>query len=154
MRKVSRSALVAYSAGEMFDLVSDVESYPVFLPWCSGARVYSREDRAGLIIIDGAVEMRRAGLRRWFRTENTLLRPESIEMHLVDGPFESLSGGWRFKHLGDLGSKVSLELEFEFDSRVANRLIGPFFVEICNTLVDAFTRRAEQVYGLRGPGDG
>jgi len=149
MREVSRSALVPYSSGEMFDLVGDVESYPGFLPWCSDARVHSREERDGIVFVDGAVEMRRAGLRRWFRTENRLLRPESIEMELIEGPFRTLSGGWRFRSIGETGSKVSLDLEFEFDSRVTNRLIGPFFVEICNSLVDAFTRRAQQVYGDR-----
>ena len=147
MRKVSRSALVPYSAEQMFDLVGDVESYPDFLPWCSAAKVHSRIQRAdGAVVVDGGVEMRRAGLRRWFRTENLLTRPESIDMQLIDGPFRQLAGGWHFRQLGDAGSKVALDLEFEFDSRVTNRLIGPFFVEICNTLVDAFTRRAEQVY--------
>ena len=147
MRKVSRSALVPHSAGQMFDLVCDVESYPDFLPWCSDARVHSRFQREdGAVVVDGGVEMRRAGLRRWFRTENVLIRPESIDMQLIEGPFQQLSGGWQFLQLGEAGSKVSLDLEFEFDSAVTNRLIGPFFVEICNTLVDAFTRRAEQFY--------
>ena len=151
MRKVSRSALVPYSAAQMYSLVADVESYPDFLPWCSDAKVHSREEkREGnrkLSIVEGSVEMRRVGLRRRFRTRNTLIENEAIDMQLVDGPFSELAGGWGFQALGEAGSKVSLDLEFEFDSRVTDRLLGPFFEDICNSLVDAFVQRADALFG-------
>ena len=145
MRKVSRSALVPYSAAQMFSLVSDVEAYPEFLPWCSDAVVHSHKGD----VVEGTLEMQRVGLKQRFRTRNILLENESIDMGLVDGPFKRLSGGWRFQELGDAGSKVSLELEFEFESRLADGLMGPFFEEICNSLVGAFVQRADALYGRR-----
>lgn len=143
MRKVSRSALVPYSAEQMYVLVEDVESYPQFLPWCGNATLHWRDGD----VLEGSVEMHVAGLRRRFRTRNRMREYEAIEMELVDGPFSHLSGGWQFKSLDHLGCKVSLQVEFEIESRTTNRLLGRYFEDICNSLVDAFVRRAEGIYG-------
>ena len=150
MRKVSRSALVPYSAEQMYILVEDVESYPDFLPWCSGAVLHWREGD----LLEGSVEMHVAGLRRSFRTRNVMRAYEAIDMELVEGPFTHLSGGWHFKPLDHLGCKVSLAVEFEVESRATNRLLGRYFEEICNSLVDAFVTRANDIYGADGAGDG
>jgi len=150
MRKVSRCALVPYSAAQMYVLVEDVESYPDFLPWCSAAVLHWREGD----LLEGSVEMHVAGLRRSFRTRNVMRAHEAIDMELVEGPFTHLSGGWHFKPLDQLGCKVSLAVEFEVKSRATNRLLGRYFEEICNSLVDAFVRRANDIYGVDGAGDG
>ena len=144
MRKVSRSALVPFSAEDMYALVEDVDSYPTFLPWCSDVEVHYREGN----VVEATLELHRGKLSKRFRTRNTLNPKESMELALVGGPFRHLSGGWRFQPLGESGSKVSLELEFEFDSRLLDMMIGAFFEDICNSLVDAFTQRAREVYGL------
>jgi len=146
MRTVSRSAIVPYSAAQMYTLVEDVESYPQFLPWCSNATLHWRHGD----VLEGSVEMNRAGLRRSFRTRNVMRPDEAIEMVLVEGPFSHLAGGWTFKALGRLGCKVSLNVEFDIKSRTTDRLLGSYFEGICNSLVDAFVRRAEQMYGMRG----
>ena len=142
MRIINRSAIVPYSASQMYRLVEDVESYPDFLPWCSDAILHWREGD----ILEGSVEMHRAGLRRSFRTRNTMRQNAAIEMTLVDGPFSHLAGGWHFMALGDSGCKVSLNVEFEVSSRTTNRLFGRYFEDICNSLVDAFVRRASEMY--------
>ena len=98
-------------------------------------------------VLEGSVEMHLAGLRRSFRTRNRMREYEAIEMELVDGPFSHLSGGWQFKALDNLGCKVSLEVEFEVKSTTTNRLLGRYFEDICNSLVDAFVRRAGNIYG-------
>lgn len=143
MRKVSRSSLVPYSASDMYRLVEDVESYPGFLPWCTGVEVHSRDDN----VVEATLEFRRGGLRKRFRTRNAMQPGKSMDLSLVGGPFRYLSGGWQFTQLGDAGSKVALDLEFEFDSRALDIMVGPFFEDICNSLVDAFTERANAIYG-------
>jgi len=134
----------------MYVLVEDVESYPQFLPWCGGAVLHWREGD----VLEGSVEMHLAGLRRSFRTRNRMREYEAIEMELVDGPFSHLSGGWQFKALDTLGCKVSLEVEFEVKSQTTNRLLGRYFEDICNSLVDAFVRRAGDMYGSGVAGGG
>lgn len=148
MRKVHRSALVPYSDEEMFRLVDDVEAYPEFLPWCSDAVV--ERDEGDTVV--ATLELRKGGVSRRFTTRNTRRTWSAIDLALVGGPFRHLSGGWRFRDLRDEGCKVSLELEFAFDSRLVDMMFGPFFEETCNSLVDAFTRRAAQVYGSRSDG--
>lgn len=143
MRKVSRSALVPYSASEMYALVADVESYPDFLPWCSDVEVHYREGD----VVEATLELHRGGLKKRFRTRNAMHPETSMDLSLVGGPFRHLAGGWTFTPLDDAGSKVALHLEFEFDSRALDLVIGPFFEDTCNSLVDAFTRRASEVYG-------
>lgn len=127
----------------MYALVADVESYPKFLPWCSGVEVHSRSDD----IVEASLELQRAGLKKRFRTRNVLTPERSISLQLVGGPFRHLSGGWQFTPLGDAGTKVALELEFEFDNKALDLMMGAFFEDTCNSLVEAFTERAAAVYG-------
>ena len=142
MRKVNRSALVPHTADKMFSLVDDIESYPEFLPWCGGADVHYRKDN----VVEATLELHRGSFSRRFRTRNTATDRQSIAMQLVDGPFRHLAGVWSFTQLGDSGSKVALELEFEFSSRVIDVMLGSYFEDTCNSLVDAFTHRADTIY--------
>jgi len=142
LRKISRHALVTYTADEMFSLVDDIESYPEFLPWCGGAEVHFREGD----VVEATLELHRGSLSKRFRTRNTATDRQSIAMQHVDGPFRHLAGIWSFTALGDSGSKVALELEFEFSNRLIDALLGSFFEDTCNSLVDAFTRRADSIF--------
>ena len=142
MRKVSRSALVPYSAAQMYALVKDVESYPAFLPWCNDAEIHIR----GEDFIEASLELHRGRISKKFRTRNQFQEDEWLGIELVGGPFRHMSGGWVFQQLGDAGSKVTLDLEFEFDKRATDVIFGRFFEHTCNSLVDSFTKRAAQIY--------
>ncbi|MCJ7590938.1 MAG: type II toxin-antitoxin system RatA family toxin [Woeseiaceae bacterium] len=143
MRKVTRSALVPYSAGQMYALVEDVLAYPEFLPWCTGSTLHSKDYET----IEASLEMKRSGIKKTFRTRNTLQPGIAMGIALVGGPFAHLAGSWRFEQLGDDGSKVSLEMEFEFENRVTDALFGRYFEETCNSLIGSFTHRAHAIYG-------
>lgn len=147
MRTVNRSALVPYTAPQMYELVKDVESYPTFLPWCNDAEVHIREPQ----VIEASLELHHRGISKRFRTRNVLRENEMLGIELVGGPFRVLSGAWQFQALGDTGSKVSLELKFEFESRTTDIIFGRFFENICNRLVDSFTQRAAQIYAPSQP---
>lgn len=140
---IHKSALVPYSSGQMFALVDDIDSYAQFLPWCRSSRVLARESDE----VRAAVEIAHSGLHKSFTTLNRLQRDKMIEMRLVEGPFRRLEGYWRFDLLGDKACKVSLDLDFEFSSRLMGLAMGPVFTQIANTLVDAFCKRAREVYG-------
>lgn len=129
----------------MFLLVDDVESYPEFLPWCNDAEEHHRTPES----VEATLELHKGSMSSHFTTRNTRHEYEAIDLALIGGPFRHLEGGWRFRDLGDTGCKVLLELDFEFESRMVDFMFGPFFEETCNSLVDAFTRRAEAVYGGR-----
>jgi ribosome-associated toxin RatA of RatAB toxin-antitoxin module len=98
-------------------------------------------------VVDATLELQKGAISKTFTTRNSRREFESIDLALVGGPFKHLRGGWRFKDLGDDGSKVTLELEFEFESRLTDMMFGPFFEDICNSLVDAFSKRAAVVFG-------
>jgi ribosome-associated toxin RatA of RatAB toxin-antitoxin module len=145
MTAVNKSALVPYSPTEMFALVDGVERYPEFLPWCKSARVLERsgdELRATLVLSMSGVE-------KSFTTCNRNQKNKMIEISLVEGPFRHLRGFWRFDPLGEAGCKVSLDMEFEFSSRVLGLVVGPVFSQVANSLVDSFLKRAVDVYGKR-----
>ena len=143
MSIVGRSALVNHSAQQMFALVSEIESYPRFLPWCDRARVSERVQ--GRTVATLRINFR--GLKEEFTTENRDLPNECIEMRLVSGPFRSLEGSWRFTPLSDTACKVELDLRYEIASTLLARLVGLVFDEIANSLVDAFARRADEQFG-------
>jgi ribosome-associated toxin RatA of RatAB toxin-antitoxin module len=142
---VTRSVLVPYSAAEMYALVSAVETYPEFLPWCRGARVLSRDAD----MVEARIELALRGIHKAFTTCNRLQKNKMIEMRLLEGPFRHLEGYWHFDALAENSSKVLLDMEFEFATWFLDRALGPIFGQIVNTLVDAFRRRAVQVYGRR-----
>ena len=142
MRNVLRSAIVPYSAAQMYALVKDVEAYPSFLPWCNDAEVHIREEA----FIEASLELHRGRISKRFRTRNVLVENESLGIALVGGPFKHMAGGWTFQPLGDAGCKVELDLEFEFESRATDVIFGRFFENTCNSLVDSFTRQAAKIY--------
>jgi ribosome-associated toxin RatA of RatAB toxin-antitoxin module len=144
---IHRSALVPYGAHEMYELVADVESYPRFLPWCGGARVLSRDED----VVVAAVDIAYGGVHKTFTTRNLMQPGKMLEIRLVEGPFSHLHGHWRFDELGENGSRISLDLDFEFSNRLIAAAISPVFTRIANQLVDGFVRRAHERYGKRIP---
>lgn len=145
MDKIDRSALVPYSAQEMFALVSDVDSYADFLPWCSDAKTLSREDDH----IEARVEFHVGAVKRSFTTRNKHIGHSAIEIELLDGPFSHLDGVWKFVPLGTDGCRISLRLHYDFSSRMMRTVTAPVFGQIANSLVAAFQKRAVEVYGER-----
>jgi ribosome-associated toxin RatA of RatAB toxin-antitoxin module len=146
MKTVQKSVLIWYSAAEMFALVTDVASYPQFLPWCDQAEVVE-EDADGMT---AKVGISFAGLSQSFTTRNTHVKDRKVSLKLVDGPFSKLDGHWDFTPLGD-GSqracKVNFSLRYDFDNAALAALVGPVFDKIAGSMVDAFVKRATQVYG-------
>ena len=142
MKKITRTALLPYSAQQVFDLVNDVNAYPQFLPWCGGAEVVAESDSE----MTAKVTIAKAGIKQTFETRNHLVPGHRIQMNLVDGPFKSLRGEWEFKVLDVDACKILFEVEFEVNSGLLNAAIGPIFEQIANTLVDSFCERAKQVY--------
>gem|GEM_PF-4539 len=140
---VSRSAQVPYTASEMYALVADVEKYPAFLPWCRNARIREPGEDA----VEASLEIGRGPIRKTFTTRNVMTRNARIDIGLIDGPFKHLKGCWQFTALDGAGSRIGLQLEFELSNALLRRTLGPLFNEITNTMVDAFCRRAEELYG-------
>jgi ribosome-associated toxin RatA of RatAB toxin-antitoxin module len=139
MVTVERQAIVSFSAQRMYELVEDIESYPLFLPWCSRTDVAARSARHAVATIH--VDFR--GVQQAFTTENRMQPGERIEMALVSGPFRNLEGEWRFGALAATGCRVELALAYQLANPLLGRLVGPVFDHIANTFVDAFVRRAE-----------
>ncbi|WP_198265367.1 type II toxin-antitoxin system RatA family toxin [sulfur-oxidizing endosymbiont of Gigantopelta aegis] len=143
MTSISKTALIPYSAAKMYDLVADVDSYEQFLPWCGASKILDKTDDE----VTGRVEIQHLGLNKTFTTLNRMQKNKLIEMRLVDGPFKQLHGFWRFDALDENGCKISLDLEFEFSSKMMSMAFGPIFSQIANSMVDAFCKRAVVVYG-------
>ncbi len=148
MVNLERSVLIHHDAERMRALVEDVESYPSFLPWCRDASLRSGPDSATI----GALTIDFRGVRQTLVTENVAAGTDALRMRLISGPFKSLDGEWQFKSLGPGASKVTLRLHYDFSSRLLQAAIGPVFRHITSTLIEAFVRRADQLYGAPDPG--
>ncbi|WP_110654598.1 type II toxin-antitoxin system RatA family toxin [Salinicola halimionae] len=143
MPSVNRSAFVRHTPEQMFELVNDFERYPEFLPGCRRASVLERGDS----FLIGRMTLAKGGVEQSVTTRNDLERPERIDLSLVDGPFKRLSGRWHFRAMGEDACKIELEMNFEFSNRLLGMAFGRLFQQVAGQLVDAFTRRADQVYG-------
>jgi len=143
MPTIKKSALVEYTPQDMFNIVDDVDKYSEFLPWCGQSSVLSRRADE----VEASVEISHSGIKKSFTTLNRIQPGKMIEVKLINGPFKHLHGFWRFDPIGDKGCKVTLDMEYEFSSKLLGMAIGPVFSQIANTLVDAFCKRAESLYG-------
>lgn len=143
MNTLKRSALVPYSARQMFELVNRIEDYPRFLPWCSSSEVLSRTDTE----VTATLEIAWKGMHKKFSTRNQLQPYKRMEIKLENGPLQHMYGVWQFHELDEKACKVELELEFKFSGGLMDKLFQPVFQHIANTFVDAFCKRAAELYG-------
>ncbi|MDR2626188.1 MAG: type II toxin-antitoxin system RatA family toxin [Zoogloeaceae bacterium] len=144
MTVVEKSVLIAHSAQKMFDLVDRCEEYPQFLPWCDRTQCTLRDEKTTV----GTLHINFHGIKTQFTTENSKEFPHAMHIRLVDGPFRKLEGFWRFHALREDACKVEFRLHYEFSGRLLEKVIGPVFNRIANTFVEAFVKRADQVYGV------
>ena len=148
MPKHAETRILPYTSEQMYNLVGDVESYPGFLPWCSAARIRSSK------IVDGRTEMR-ADLVISFKVfrerfgSSVLLDPEAhyIRTEYLDGPFKYMLSEWRFSDVEGGGCRIEFKTDFEFKSRILEKVIGVVFHEAMQRVVRAFEDRAKTLYG-------
>lgn len=151
MKRVKKSVLLWYSPREMYTLVTAVEDYPKFLPWCERAEVLEATDTT----MTARLHLHYAGVRHAFTTRNTQVPDRSVDVGLVDGPFSQLDGSWQFQPLSAPGQdaaeacRIDFSLDYAFSNGALEALLSPVFDRVANTFVDSFVRRAEQVYGAR-----
>jgi ribosome-associated toxin RatA of RatAB toxin-antitoxin module len=144
MARVEKSVLIARSAEQMFNLVDRVEDYPAFLPWCSQTHVAFRDP----VKTVATLHISYLSVKSHFTTENIKAFPLRMSITLVDGPFRRLEGLWLFKPLADHACKIEFQLSYEFSSRMFEKVIGPVFSRIADTFVEAFVKRADDIYGV------
>ena len=142
MKQIARSAIVEHPPAEMYALVDDIESYPRFLPWCIDARVTQIDGKKRATLTVGL-----RGLRQSFTTLNENRPDAAIDMRLVEGPFKHFIAAWRFTPLAEHACEVHFSLRYQFANRALAKLLEPLFDEIADTMVDAFTRRADELHG-------
>lgn len=145
MALVEKTVLIEHSAAQMFELVDRCEDYPAFLPWCNRTELKFRDDARTV----GTLFINYHAVKSSFTTENDKTFPTRMNIRLVDGPFRRLEGSWDFKPLTEQACKIEFRLHYEFSSKLFEKIIGPVFSHIANTFVDAFVKRAAQVYGVR-----
>lgn len=143
MAIVEKSVLVGHSAAKMYALVADCEAYPQFLPWCSSTEVKQLDAHRVAVTL----HINYHGLRLHFTTENQMEEGALIDMKLVHGPFRHLDGYWRFLPLAEQACKVEFRLSYELSGKLMDKLAGPVFHHIANTLVEVFVKRAAVLYG-------
>lgn len=143
MNTLKRNAIVPYSTHQMFELVNSIDDYPRFLPWCHSSQIISRTDEE----VVASLEVNWKGIHKNFTTRNHLYPYERMEIYLINGPLKHMEGIWNFHKLDERACKVLLDLEFEFAGGFVDRFFQPVFQHIANTMVDAFCKRAVEIYG-------
>jgi len=146
MPTISRSALVMHSVEQMYQLINDIVAYPQFIPNCGDSKIISNQDNE----VTASLLVSKGGLKKWFTTKNTLIDNNKVQLDLVDGPFKKLTGYWQLTKLSEEACKISLQLDYEFSSKVFDLAFGRVFDSLTNNMVQAFTQRAKEVYHSDG----
>ncbi|SCB78700.1 Ribosome association toxin PasT (RatA) of the RatAB toxin-antitoxin module [Gilliamella bombicola] len=142
MAHVFHEVIEPYSIEQMFALVNDIEKYPEFVPDCIATGIIRKQDNT----IAAFIEVEKFGFKKSFTTLNQINEPNSIDMRLLDGPFKQLSGRWQFVEIAENKSKISLTLNFEFKNKLLGMTFTPVFKEVMTGMVNAFSKRARQIY--------
>ncbi len=145
MTEISKTAVVPYTPSEMYALVNDIESYPVFLPWCTAAKITRKKDESLVATLSLAM----GKIKQSFTTENTMREGSRIDMRLIEGPFKHLTGYWKFNPEDEQSCHIQLHMNYEFKNKIIKYTLGKMFYTVMNTLVESFVQRAQQVYGGR-----
>ena len=143
MAEVSKTVLIEHPVTRMYELVIDVRKYPEFLPWCGGVEIFEESDE----ILEAKIHVKFKGLNQYFHTRNINIRPTSIEMNFVDGPFKKFHGSWKFTALREDACKIEFHLNYEFESMILEKIVGPVFHMIAGTFVEGFIKRADSLHG-------
>ncbi len=144
--KLERSVLVPYPVESMFDLIEHAEAYPQFLPWCTRATIFERNDEWVAARLDFSFLRFAFG----FQTRNAKRRPEWLQVRLVEGPFRQFQGDWTLHPLGTLGCRISFAVAYEIADGLLDRLAAPAVEYVSRAMVDAFVKRADATFGA-GP---
>jgi len=139
---IHRTAIVPYSEVQMYDLVNDIARYQEFVPYCISSVVHEKTDDE----IRATLTLSAKGFEKSFTTLNRLQKNSMMEIQLIDGPFKQLEGFWKFEKFDDKQSHVILDLEFELSNRIFAMMFGPVFQQVAGSLVDAFVKRAQEIY--------
>lgn len=149
--QVRRSLLLPYPAESMFDLIEQAEHYPQFIPWCTDAVILERTDD----IVAARLSMRVAGLTLSLQTRNRKRRPEWLALKMERGPLRRFEGEWRLTPLNAAACRIEFTLNYEIGDRMIERVAGPVFARMADTMVDAYVARAERILpvptGLTAP---
>ena len=148
---IERSALLPFAQADLFAMVADVRAYASFLPWCDSVDVLSESPEQ----VEARLTVGAAGVSQSFVTRNRMSPNDTIELSLVEGPFEHFAGRWSFLALGDgtvSGCRMSLDMIFRLARKnpVLRRTFGALFEHATSTLVESFCERAEVLYGSGG----
>ncbi len=138
---VRRSLLLPYPAESMFDLIEQAEHYPQFIPWCTDAVILERTEE----LVAAHISMRVAGLTLSLQTRNPKRRPEWLALRMVRGPLRRFEGEWRLTPLNATACRIEFTLTYEFADRMIERVAGPVFARMADTMVDAYVARAERI---------
>ncbi len=145
MTHISKSALLPYSAEQIYKLVNDIESYPQFMDGCVGAIIIEQSD----VHMIARLDLSKAGIKQSFTTRNSLRPFEEIVLALEEGPFSSLTGSWRFQPLNDEACKVLFDLTFEVNQKLVQKAVEKLFNSVANGLVNSLDERARFIYGKK-----
>ena len=143
MKTVEKNMLVLHSAEQMFELVDRVEDYPQFLSWYSKTEIIERNGNE----LKARLFMDYMKVRQSFATHNRNIPGREIRMDLLEGPFKTLQGTWKFIPVGDDACKIEFKLQYDFSNSLLSALISPVFGHLSGTLVDAFVKEAGRRYG-------
>ncbi|MDP6787772.1 MAG: type II toxin-antitoxin system RatA family toxin [Rhodospirillales bacterium] len=135
--------VLPFSPEQLFDVVADIEKYPEFLPWCIATRIRRREGK--VIHADMVIGFKM--FRERFTTKDVLDRPRRIDVSYHEGPFKYLNNHWIFEPHGDGHCEIDFYVDFEFHSRLFQKMMGVVFNEAVRIMVSAFEKRARDIYG-------
>ncbi|OGV26384.1 MAG: hypothetical protein A3F18_03455 [Legionellales bacterium RIFCSPHIGHO2_12_FULL_37_14] len=140
MTKLHASKTAPYSCENMYNLVNDVASYPLFLPFCTKGEVHYQDNDE----MQASIEVSVLGMTQTLTTRNFLKLHKMIEMRLQGGLFSHLEGFWRFEPTQE-GSIVTFDIEFAFSNRMLSMFID--LESFMGKIITAFEKRAHEVYG-------
>jgi ribosome-associated toxin RatA of RatAB toxin-antitoxin module len=142
---VQRSLLMPYSTSAMFDVIEQAEHYPRFIPWCTHAQILERTDD----VVAAILTMRVAGLSLSLETRNPKRRPHWLTLRMVRGPLRRFTGQWNLTELGADACRIEFTLDYEVGDPLVQRIAGPWFARMADTMVDAYVVRAEHLRSRR-----
>ena len=134
-RNFEVTRILPYKHTLVFEQIIDFERYEQYLPFCSGSRSLSTDNKNFSQI--GELEFEIAGVSYKIKSGN-VIKDERILITQIDGPFEKMNASWNVEQLDDESCKILFKVNAKAPYFLGILLSDSAVEKFVNVFLDSF----------------
>ena len=139
MGAFKRSFLIRKPVDQVFKTLSDVNEYKTFIPYCIDSKIIEEQSDYSLVTLN--IEF--FGIQTSFTTKNVIKKNESIEMDLIEGPFEKFKSSWKLQEVDQQTTNLSFVMNYQMRNKILEMAFKNNLKSVSEAIVKAFKSKLD-----------